>query len=71
MGARVGELEDGLVIEGKASLEGAEIDTAGDHLIAMAFAIAGLVAQGETVIHEAECVEKSFPGFWDNLENLI
>ncbi len=71
MGARVGELEDGLVIEGKASLEGAEIDTAGDHLIAMAFAIAGLVAQGETVIKDAECVEKSFPGFWDNLENLI
>lgn len=71
MGARVGELEDGLVIEGKAALEGTEIDTAGDHIITMAFAVAGLVAQGETLIRDAECVEKSFPGFWDNLESLV
>lgn len=67
MGARIGELEDGMAIDGGATLEGAEINSYGDHRIAMAFSIAGLVARGETVIKDAECVATSYPSFWDDL----
>jgi len=70
MGARVQEKPDGLVLEGGQRLRGAEIDTKGDHRIAMAFAVAGLVAEGETRIHQAECAGVSFPGFWDTLTSL-
>jgi 3-phosphoshikimate 1-carboxyvinyltransferase len=70
MGARIGELEDGMAIDGGVDLEGAEISSYGDHRIAMAFAIAGLVARGETVIKDAECVATSYPSFWDDLASL-
>jgi len=70
MGARVTELPDGLVIEGEQTLGGAEIDTFDDHRIAMAFAIAGLLAQGETHISHAECVNISYPNFFEQLEAL-
>jgi 3-phosphoshikimate 1-carboxyvinyltransferase len=71
MGARVGELEDGMAIDGGTELEGAEITTYGDHRIAMAFAIAGLVARGETVIKDADCVVTSHPSFWTDLESVL
>ncbi len=71
MGARIGELEDGMAIDGGAELQGAEITTYGDHRIAMAFAIAGLVARGETVIKDAECVATSHPTFWEDLESIV
>jgi 3-phosphoshikimate 1-carboxyvinyltransferase len=71
MGARLEEKPDGMIIEGGQRLRGADIDTKGDHRIAMAFAIAGLVAEGETRIHQAECAAVSFPGFWDTLAGLI
>lgn len=71
MGARIGELDDGVAIDGGTELEGAEIATQGDHRIAMAFAIAGLVARGETVIKDAECVATSHPSFWDDLESIV
>ena len=71
MGARIGELEDGMAIDGGTELEGAEITTYGDHRIAMAFAIAGLVARGETVIKDAECVTTSHPSFWEDLESIV
>ena len=67
LGARVEERPDGLVIEGKATLKGAEVRSFGDHRIAMAMAIAGLSAEGETSIEEAECASVSFPEFWDVL----
>jgi 3-phosphoshikimate 1-carboxyvinyltransferase len=68
----VEELPDGLRVEGKSAgaLRGAEIDPGGDHRIAMAFAIAGLAAQGKTLIRDAECAAVSFPGFFDSLERL-
>ena len=71
MGARIGELEDGMAIDGGTELEGAEISTHGDHRIAMAFAVAGLVARGETVIKDAECVATSHPTFWEDLESVV
>lgn len=70
MGANVREQPDGMVIEGGQTLEGAEIDSYGDHRIAMAFAVAGLSAQGETLIHGAECADISYPGFFRQLEAI-
>jgi len=70
MGAEVEEMPDGLKIPGGQRLRGADIDTRGDHRIAMAFAVAGLVAHGETRIHAAECAGVSFPGFFDALRRL-
>lgn len=71
MGADVTENPDGLVIRGGRPLRGARLDSHGDHRIAMAFAIAGLFAEGETVIENTECVETSFPGFAAQLEQLV
>jgi len=70
MGARIGELEDGMAIDGGTDLVGAEINSHGDHRIAMAFAIAGLIAKGETVIKDAECVATSHPTFWEDLDSV-
>jgi 3-phosphoshikimate 1-carboxyvinyltransferase len=70
MGAKVEIREDGLDIEGPTSLRGASIDSSGDHRIAMAFAIAGLVADGETVIDGAESIATSYPGFEGDLKRL-
>ena len=71
MGAEVEEFEDGLRVAGRQSLRGAEIDSHADHRIAMAFAVAGLVAQGTTVIRGADCVDISFPGFFDVLARVV
>ncbi|HEY4864496.1 MAG TPA: 3-phosphoshikimate 1-carboxyvinyltransferase [Candidatus Dormibacteraeota bacterium] len=68
MGGRVTELPDGWEIRGGGGLEGARVRSGGDHRVAMALAVAGLLAQGETEIEEAECVAVSYPGFWDDLE---
>ncbi len=70
MGAEVTEKPDGLSIAGGRQLHGADITTLGDHRIAMAFAIAALSAQGKTRIHDAECADVSFPGFWDALQKI-
>lgn len=70
MGVDVEEKPDGLRIPGGRRLRGAEIHTRGDHRIAMAFAVAGLSASGDTRIHEAECADVSFPGFWDALHSV-
>ncbi len=70
MGASVGEMPDGLVIEGPAQLAGAEINSYGDHRIAMAFSVAGLVAQGDTAINDASCADISFPDFYNELNRL-
>lgn len=71
MGAEVQEFEDGMEIEGGRPLHGAEIDSFGDHRIAMAFAIAGLFAKGETVIKNTECVNTSYPGFSHHLDAIL
>jgi 3-phosphoshikimate 1-carboxyvinyltransferase len=70
MGAEVTENPDGLVIHGGRPLRGARLSSHGDHRIAMAFAIAGLFAEGETVIEDAECVETSYPGFVEQLRRI-
>lgn len=67
MGAEVEEFDDGMEIEGGKPLHSASIDSFGDHRIAMAFAIAGLFAHGETVIKNTECVNTSYPGFAHHL----
>lgn len=71
MGATVEELPDGLVIAGPTRLHGAEIDPYGDHRIAMAFAIAGLLADAPTTIRGAECADISFPGFFETLQEVV
>jgi 3-phosphoshikimate 1-carboxyvinyltransferase len=63
MGARVDERPDGLVIEGPQPLRGAHVSSGGDHRMAMALAVAGLIADGETLIDDVACIETSFPGF--------
>jgi 3-phosphoshikimate 1-carboxyvinyltransferase len=70
MGAAVDELPDGLVIHGGRPLRGAHIDSGMDHRIAMSFAVAGLVADGETVIEGIEWADISFPGFFRLLGEL-
>jgi len=71
MGARAEEYEDGLKIPGGQQLHGAEIDSFGDHRIAMAFAVAGLRADGETTIKGADAAVISFPGFFEALNGLV
>ena len=70
MGADIKPLDDGWVIDGPRHLEGARVRSHRDHRVAMALAIAGLLADGTTEIDEAECVEISYPGFFDQLEAL-
>ena len=63
MGVDVVETEDGLEINGGAPLMGGRLKSYGDHRIAMAFAIAGMFADGETVIDDTDCIATSYPGF--------
>ncbi|HLJ90537.1 MAG TPA: 3-phosphoshikimate 1-carboxyvinyltransferase [Candidatus Angelobacter sp.] len=71
MGAQCEEREDGLRVPGKQKLRGAEIDSTGDHRIAMAFSVAALGAEGESTIHGADAARISFPEFFQVLENVI
>jgi 3-phosphoshikimate 1-carboxyvinyltransferase len=71
MGAEVEEHDDGLTIPERTRLRGAKLDAHGDHRIAMAFAIAALVAEGESEIVGAECVGVSFPEFFRLLESVV
>ena len=70
MGAQVEEFEDGLKIPGGQTLHGAELDSFGDHRIAMAFAVAALRANGETMIRGAEAAAISYPTFFQKLEEV-
>ncbi len=70
MGADITATDDGWVINGPRALEGARVNAHGDHRVAMALAVAGLVADGKTEIDGAECVEISYPQFFDHLEYL-
>jgi len=70
LGGHAEELEDGLRIVGVGRLFGTECDSGGDHRIAMAAAVAGLVAEGETRVLNAECIATSFPGFAELMEGL-
>lgn len=72
MGADIKATEDGFIIKGnhKSTLHGASIRCRQDHRIAMTFAIAGMNAEGETMIDDEECVEISYPGFFKQIEEL-
>ena len=71
LGAEVQEREDGLLIEGNGpNLLGGSVKSFGDHRIAMAMGVAGLVAHGATSISDAECARVSYPGFWSELDRL-
>jgi 3-phosphoshikimate 1-carboxyvinyltransferase len=70
MGADITASEDGWVINGPRHLEGARVDSRGDHRVAMALSVAALIADGRTEIEGAECVGISYPGFFDDLESL-
>ena len=70
MGAEVEEFEDGLDVPGGQKLHGAVIDSGGDHRIAMAFSVAALRAEGETLIQGAESAAISFPEFFDLLDKV-
>ena len=69
MGASVEEHEDGMTI-GQSTLHGAQIESFDDHRIAMAFTVAGLIADGTTEIVGAECAAVSFPSFFSELSNV-
>lgn len=70
MGADVTATEDGFIIRGGHPLKGASIDCCQDHRIAMTFSIAGLLAEGETVIEDSDCVVISYPDFYRQLDAL-
>jgi 3-phosphoshikimate 1-carboxyvinyltransferase len=71
MGAEIEEHEDGLTIKEQATLRGARLESFGDHRIAMAFTIAALIADGDSEIVGSECVDVSFPGFYELLESVV
>jgi 3-phosphoshikimate 1-carboxyvinyltransferase len=70
MGARIEERPDGMTITGGHRLHGAAVNSGGDHRMAMALAVAALIAQGETVIDDADCVNTSFPQFTETINAL-
>lgn len=71
MGADIKATDDGMIINGGKPLIGAVIDSHSDHRIAMSFAIAGLNADGETKILGSECINISYPSFYQDLQSLI
>lgn len=71
MGVNVKEFDDGMEIEGGAALTGATLPSYGDHRIAMAFAVAGMFAEGQTVIEGSECIATSYPGFERDLNRFL
>ena len=70
MGARITEQPDGLIIEGVERLRGAQVSGRGDHRVAMALAVAGMAARGETVVTDATGVATSFPGFVTTMRRI-
>ncbi len=70
MGAEIEEFTDGFAVLGGRTLHGAHIDARMDHRIAMAFTLAGLVAEGETLVDGAQWVDTSFPGFFGQIAAL-
>jgi 3-phosphoshikimate 1-carboxyvinyltransferase len=70
MSARIEPRPDGFIVEGPTPLHGASVDSGGDHRLAMALAVAGMIAEGETVVEQAECISDSFPGFATLLRRL-
>ena len=70
LGARIEELPDGMVIHGTGRLTGARCRSYGDHRLAMALGVAGLLAEGETTVDGAQAAGVSYPQFWDHLQEI-
>ena len=70
LGANIEALDDGMVIRGTGRLRGAACESHGDHRLAMAMAVCGLLAEGETEVHGAPDAAVSYPSFWEDLELL-
>jgi 3-phosphoshikimate 1-carboxyvinyltransferase len=70
MGARIEEQEDGLIIEGPTRLKGAEGQSFNDHRLAMTLVIAALIAEGETSVDNLDCIQISYPEFWQHLKAI-
>jgi 3-phosphoshikimate 1-carboxyvinyltransferase len=70
LGVDIEELSDGMMIRGEGIIKGGDCDSHGDHRLAMTLGIASLVSQGELIIHNAESVTVSYPGFWDEIERI-
>ena len=70
LGADVEELPEGLVVRGGRALRGSTCLSYGDHRMAMALAVAGLVAEGETAVDGADAASVSYPSFWEHLESV-
>lgn len=70
MGASIEATADGFIVNGPTRLHGATVDAYGDHRMAMALSVAGLIADGATTIIGADCVSKTYPGFYDDLHKL-
>ena len=70
MGCDITATQDGMIIHGRNALQGAVIDPHSDHRIAMSFAVAAMIADGETEIKDADCVMISYPDFYDDLKKL-
>lgn len=70
LGASIAPRQDGFVVEGPTPLRGEVVDSHGDHRLALALAVAGLVADGQVVIENAECTADSFPGFIELMGDL-
>jgi 3-phosphoshikimate 1-carboxyvinyltransferase len=71
MGARIEATGDDIVIEGTGRLNGTRLKSFGDHRTAMSAAVAGLAAEGQTVVQDTDCVNTSFPGFMDTFSTII
>ena len=71
LGVNISETNDGMIIQGGAKLTGADVESCGDHRLAMALAVAGLIAEGETAVKDAEVINVSFPGFMAAMRSLI
>jgi len=71
MGASIKEKEDGMVISGGKRLAGSSVNSFGDHRIAMALTIGGLIADGETTVNDVACIDTSFPHFMDTLNIMV
>jgi 3-phosphoshikimate 1-carboxyvinyltransferase len=70
LGAEISETDDGFIIDGPQKLQGAVVEGHDDHRVAMSLTLAGLVAEGQTIVNDARCADDSFPGFADTLVKL-
>jgi len=70
LGAEIEARSDGFIVRGPSPLKGAEVNSHGDHRLAMTLAVAGLLASGETLVHDTDCIADSFPGFAETLRRL-